>query len=76
MTSKIAIEWETNDGETEGYTEDGRTITISARVPYRAGYQAESNLRHWTVTDTNGNTVARGEADGLRAAKKAAVAAI
>ncbi len=67
------IEWETVDGETYGYADNGWEITITARTPYRAGYRMESNIRTWAVQDEENRTVSCGEADGLRAAKRAAL---
>lgn len=70
-------EWDTFEGVTRGYTADGdEVIEISERVTPSAwnGHQS-SNVRGWAVWDSERNLIT-GEADGLRAAKKAAVAAL
>ena len=70
------ITWETYEGETQAYLEDGREITISARTRYSRWGTSDSNTREWYVRDADNNTIAQGTADGLRAAKTAAAAAL
>lgn len=72
----IVTSWETHDGETHGYDPDGNErITITA--PIRASrWESSTNVRTWTVQDENNNCTATGYADGLRASKKAALAAL
>lgn len=77
------IAWETLEGRTYGYFEiggDDYEIEISERVTYRAGWRAESNLRTWTITnmyESIDGEIARGDdADGLRVAKRDAIAAL
>lgn len=73
------FDWETYDGETTGTTGDYRwEVTISARPTakdIRWGAQ-DTNVRTWDVRDLSGQIVAKGEADGVRACKTAALAAI
>lgn len=68
--------WETHEGETHGYDAEGdRVIEISARVrPNAWNGHTDSNLRSWAVI--RDGVAASGQADGLRAAKKAATAAL
>lgn len=68
--------WETFEGETYGYSDSGaRIIEITARTRATAWSNA-SNIRGWAALDENHHTVARGTADGLRAARAAALAAL
>ena len=76
MTKTAAPEWETYEGETQAYLEDGREITISAAARYNRWGGQDSNTRTWTIVDENNRTIAQGTAEGLRAAKKAALAAL
>lgn len=71
----MSIDWSNHDGHTYGYPE-GFEIEITPRTPYRAGYQMESNVRHWTIFDENNTVIASGTAEGLRASKKAVAAAL
>ena len=68
--------WETFEGETHGYTDTGaRVITITGRT--RASMWATaSNIRGWAAYTERGDVIATGEADGLRASKLAALAAV
>ena len=69
-------EWETFEGETFGYDAEGnRVIDITAAVRDTM-WTVASNVRGWAVTDPNNNTLARGTANGLREAKRAAIAAL
>lgn len=70
-------EWETYEGVTYGYNEAGdRILEISARVrPNAWNGHTDSNMRGWAVWDENRKMTA-GKADGLRASKKAALAAL
>lgn len=68
--------WETFEGETFGYSDSGaRIIEITARTRATAWSNA-SNIRGWVALDENHHTIARGTADGLRAARAAALAAL
>lgn len=70
--------WETHEGVTHAYDADGnRVIEISERVR-DTRWTVATNVRHWTVLGdgiTRHGVLASGTADGLRAAKKAALAA-
>lgn len=70
--------WETHEGVTHAYDTDGnRVIEISERVR-DTRWTVATNVRHWTVLGdgiTRHGVLASGTADGLRAAKKAALAA-
>lgn len=68
--------WENYQGETFGYDAEGdRVIEISARVrPDAWNGHTASNVRSWAVI--RDGVAASGTADGLRAAKKAATAAL
>lgn len=69
-------EWETFEGETYGYDAEGtRVIEISAQVRETA-WQRASNVRGWAVKNVRNDLLGSGNADGLRAAKKAALAAL
>lgn len=72
------FDWETYDGETEGGSmHHDWEVRISARPTakdIRWGAK-DTNVRTWTVSDAAGE-VATGEADGVRACKTAAIAAI
>ena len=76
MSQTPKIQWETTEGETFGYLEDGREINITARTRANRWGDSDSNVREWFVLDENNNRIASGKADGLRAAKTAAVAAL
>jgi hypothetical protein len=76
MTKTPAPEWETYEGETQAYLEDGREITISAPTRYSRWGGQDDNTRTWTIVDDNNQIIARGTAKDLRAAKKAAIAAL
>lgn len=72
--------WETHQGETHGYDHAGnRVIEISERTrPNAWNGHASSNTRTWAVLGdgaTRHGVIASGTADGLRAAKRAALAA-
>jgi len=67
------IQWETFDGETTGYFDDGSEIAITARTRYNRWGGKDSSTREWFVTDPDNNRIASGTADGLREAKKAAI---
>lgn len=73
------FEWDTFDGEVQGiYGNLDWEIYISARVTskdVRWGAE-ETNVRTWVVSDEKNNTVASGQADGVRACKKDALAAL
>lgn len=76
-TPAPAVElWENFQGETFGYDAEGdRVIEISARVrPNAWNGHTDSNVRSWAVI--RDGVAASGTADGLRAAKKAATAAL
>lgn len=70
--------WETHEGVTHAYDTDGhRVIEISERVR-DTRWTVATNVRHWTVLGdgiTRHGVLASGTADGLRAAKRAALAA-
>jgi hypothetical protein len=69
-------EWETFEGVTYGYDfEFNRVVEISAQVR-DTSWTVASNVRGWYVTDPNNSRIASGEADGLREAKRAALAAL
>lgn len=73
-------EWETYEGSTYGYTEDGyRAIEITAPVRATA-WTVASNVRGWAAQQGNSQydnwQMINGEANGLREAKKAALAAL
>lgn len=72
-TNKIT--WETSDGETNGYFEDGREINITARSRHSRWGTSDSNTREWFLLDADNQRIAEGKAEGLRAAKAAALAA-
>lgn len=79
ITAAAPIEWETFEGESHGYNAAGdRVIDITARVRETSWTRA-SNVRGWAVLgngiDTHG-VLASGKANGLREAKKAALAAL
>jgi hypothetical protein len=70
--------WETFEGYTHGYNDAGdRIIEISARVRPDAwnGYDT-TNERSWAVFSEDNEILAEGRADGLRAARKAALDAL
>jgi hypothetical protein len=72
--------WETHQGETHGYDNAGnRVIEISERTrPNAWNGHTSSNRRTWAVLGdgaTRHGVLASGTADGLRAAKRAALAA-
>jgi hypothetical protein len=72
--------WETYQGETHGYDRAGnRVIEISERTrPNAWNGHTSSNRRNWAVLGdgaTRHGVLASGTADGLRAAKRAALAA-
>jgi len=69
-------EWETFEGETYGYNDAGaRIVEISAKVR-QTSWQLASNVRGWAAMNDDGDIVGSGNADGLRAAKKEALAAL
>lgn len=71
---RVIDQWETHDGETYAYDVEGnRVIEISARTR-ATRWGAGSNVRSWAVI-RNG-VAASGRADGLRAAKRDALAAL
>lgn len=70
------IQWETYEGESRAYLEDDREIVITARTRYSRWGDVDSNVREWFITDPDNNRIASGKADGLRAAKAAAVSAL
>jgi hypothetical protein len=70
------IEWETFEGITYAYLDDGREISISARTRHNRWGESDSNVREWYITDEDNKRIASGKADGLRAAKAAAIAAL
>lgn len=72
----IKPNWETYEGETHGYLDDGREITITARTHYSRWGDRDSNIREWFVHDEDNQLIAKGKADGLRAAKAAALVAL
>lgn len=74
LAPRVIDQWETYDGETYAYDVEGnRVIEISARVR-ATRWGAGTNVRTWAVIR---NGVAEsGRADGLRAAKRAALAAL
>lgn len=75
-TEAPVTEWETFEGETYGYGESAvRVIEISAQVRETAWTRA-SNVRSWAAFNENNDIISSGRADGLRAAKKAAIAAL
>lgn len=77
MTTAKDLLWETCDGMTHAYTASGaEVIEITERVPARAGWRVASNIRTWAVSDEDNNILAVGQADGLRAAKRAALEAL
>lgn len=70
------IEWETFEGETYGYDAEGALIVeISAKVR-ETSWQRASNVRGWAAKNVRNDLLGSGSADGLRAAKKAAIAAL
>lgn len=73
----MEINWETYEGETHGYDEAGNEVLwISARTRHNKWGDSDSNVRTWTVSDENNDIIAKGTADGLRAAKRDALAAL
>lgn len=70
------VTWELYEGESHAYLEDGREITISAKQTYNRWGGTDSNTREWVIVDDENKVIARGKAEGLRAAKAAAVAAL
>src|SRR5690606_1161168 len=67
-------EWETFEGETYGYDAEGtRVIEISAQVRETA-WQRASTVRGWAVKNVRNDLLGAGNAAGLRAATKAALA--
>lgn len=75
------IEWETFEGMTQGFVDvDGETyeINISARVPRNLKWgERGTNERAWTAEIYGvGEWFAEGDAEGLRASKMAAIAAL
>lgn len=74
LAPRVIDQWETHDGETYAYDVEGnRVIEIGART--RASrWNVASNIRSWAVI-RNG-VAASGRADGLRAAKREALAAL
>jgi len=76
MSDKTKVNWETFEGETQGFLEDGREITITARTRYSRWGDHDSNTREWFVHNDNNQLLAKGRAEGLRAAKSAALAVI
>lgn len=74
LAPRVIDQWETHDGETYAYDVEGnRVIEISARVR-ATRWGAGTNVRTWSVS-RNG-MAATGRADGLRAAKRDALAAL
>lgn len=74
LAPRVIDQWETHDGETYAYDVEGnRVIEISARTR-ATRWGAGSNVRSWAVI-RNG-VAASGQADGLRAAKRDALAAL
>lgn len=74
LAPRVIDQWETYDGETYAYDVEGnRVIEISARVR-ATRWGAGTNVRTWSVS-RNG-MAATGRADGLRAAKRDALAAL
>lgn len=69
----VNIQWETFEGETTGYMDDGSEIAITARTRYNRWGGEDSNIREWFITDPDNNRIASGKADGLRAAKAEAL---
>lgn len=72
--------WEINDGISHGYFDvpaDGSTIEIeiSERV-VRSMWTVGTNVRYWVITDSDNEIIADGKAEGLRAAKSAAMKAL
>lgn len=70
------IDWEAYEGETHAYLADGREVVITARTRHSRWGVSESNSREWFITDENNKRIAQGKAEGLRAAKSAATAAL
>lgn len=70
-------EWETFEGVTYGYDNDGnQVVEVSARTPISEHVlEHENNIRGWVAFDANRNSTT-GTAKGLRAAKVAALAAL
>lgn len=73
------IHWEQHDGATFGYADDGHEIEVDAldnaasAAKWGEKYQPG---RGWVVFNPDNEIVARGHADDLRAAKRAALAAL
>lgn len=76
MCDTAKVNWETFEGETQGFLEDGREITITARTRYSRWGTSDSNTREWFIHDDNNQLLAKGKAEGLRASKSAALAVI
>lgn len=71
---RVIDQWETYEGETYAYDIDGnRVIEIGARTR-PSKWNTGTNVRGWSVTRSTGTLT--GQADGLRAAKRAALAAL
>lgn len=69
-------DWETFEGETHGYNEAGdRIVEISAAVRQTMWATADNN-RGWAVFNEDNDIIGYGTAEGLRAAKAAAVKAL
>lgn len=76
MDTVLNIEWENYEGETHGYNDAGdEVIDISARTRRNKWGESDSNIRSWTVMH-DGNIAAKGRADGLRNAKREALAVL
>lgn len=70
------LTWEIYEGETYAYLEDGREVQITARTRYSRWGTSDSNTREWFIYDERNQVLAQGKAEGLRAAKAAATAAL
>src|SRR5690606_14921989 len=71
-TQAPVVAWEKFEGETFGYNATGRVIVEITKPTTWAGQRVVG----WAAKNADGTSVARGQADGLRAAKKAALAAL
>jgi hypothetical protein len=75
-TRASKIDWETYEGENHAYLDNDWQIEISAPTRYSKWGDVDSSVRQWFIHDADNNLVAKGAADDLRAAKKAATAAL
>ena len=71
------FEWDAYEGEVDGiYGDYEYEIGISAAVKGNRWGERASNIRTWIAYGPGRVEIARGDSDGLRAAKRDAIAAV